>query len=354
MTYTYHSTPQASMYAMLISGWHKSQGHNVVFTDEPPNCKLYDTVYIIKDRIGVGHVNSWLTPDNVIPVGNYWERDGVEAYYNTDWETTPPDNTIYWGWLDRWTTKYQKYNKQRLEHFYRTPIKIKQKDKIVWPSGSNLFILDNDMEQWDPEFEGFLQQSIIGGRLAYPIKIDGRWETTLEFLAGRQLEREYLFVDLYFENYTDEDFKEAAAIWAKYKLGRMIRLRLNVECYTNEEWVAAIPRIYKALAEFRMQGKKMLRVQPFTIEAFDYPRILTEMKRWTGRSIGYAKNSLFDYIVFDGIRNTNLISLFFTDPYSYIQKKKFGSNKLEEVLNFAEAYPDLFYVITESYTKGGT
>lgn len=354
MTYTYHSTPQASMYAMLISGWHKSRGDKVVFTDEPPNYKLYDIVYIIKDRIGVGHLPEWLFPDNVVPVGNYWDKEGIESFYNPEWETTPPDNSIYWGWLDRWTTKYTKYNKKRLEHFYREPVKIKQRGELVWPEGKGFLIIDNDMEQWDPAFEDILQQNLSQIRFAYPIKIDGRWEETLTFIKHKQATREFLFVDMFYENYTDEDFSNAAELWAKYKLGRMVRLHLNVKLDTHEEWLEALPRIYKVLADFRMKGGKMVRIQPFNMEAFDHPRILQEMKRWTGRSIGYAKNSLFDYMLFDSLRNSKAILDFLSNPDEYVTRGRHGSNKLPEILDFAEEYPDLLYIISESYPRSAT
>lgn len=353
MTYTYHSTPQASMYAMLISGWHKSRGDRVIFTDEPPNYGLYDIVYIIKDRIGVGHVNSWLAQDNVVPVGDYWAEDGIDAFYNEEWETTPPDNTIYWGWLDRWTTRYKKYNKARLEHFYRTPVKIKQRNKFVWPKGRDFLILDKDMHEWDPDFEQFIEQDIQASRFAYPIPIDGRWREVLSFLTSRQISREYLFIDMFYENYTDEDFEEASDIWAEFMLGRMVRLHLNVDLKTNEEWIEAIPRIYNALGMFRMKAKKMVRVQPFHMDRFSHPRIIQELKRWTGRSVGYAKNSLFDYILFDSIRNTEWMKDFLRDPYQYTEDRRHGTNKLKEVISFAEEYPDLLYCIAKSYPKAG-
>ena len=353
MTYTYHSTPQASMYAMLISGWHKSRGDNVIFSDEPPNYSLYDIVYIIKDRIGVEHVNSWLIPENVVPVGNFWERDGIEAFYNKEWETTPPDNTIYWGWMDRWTERYKKYNKRRLEHFYRTPVKIKQKDKIVWPQGAGYLILDNDIRDWDPAFLEFMEQDLKQIRFAYPIPVDGRWREVMEFLTLKQANREFLFLDMNYENYIDEDFIEAADIWTEFKLGRMVRLHLNVELHTQEQWLEAIPRIYGVLGDFRMKGKKMVRVQPFNIDSFSHPRILKELKRWSGRSIGYAKNSLFDYILFDSIRDTKLIEFFLRDPYGYLEKGRFGVNKLGDVVKFAEEFPDLMYCISKSYPQAG-
>ena len=353
MTYTYHSTPQASMYTMLISGWHKANRDTVVFLEEYPNPRFYDKVYIIKDRRGVGHIGSWLIPSNVFPVGNYWDKEGIESYYDKKWETAPPDNTIYWGWLDRWKERYQKYNFARLEHFYRTPVKIMQNGVKVFPSGSNLLILDNDLETWDYDFSQLAEQDITNIRFAYAIPIDGRWEEVLTYIKYGPLYREYLFIDMDYNNYTDEEFVKSALIWSKFKLGRMPRLLLNVECFDDDEWKVAIKRIYKALAEFRMIGGKMLRVQPFNIESFKHSRILVELKRWTGRSSIYVKNSLFDYILFDSSRNANLTKEFLRDPYMYTKKKKMGTNKLKSILDFIEEEPELFYIITESYPKAG-
>lgn len=81
-------------------------------------------------------------------------------------------------------------------------------------------------------------------------------------------------------------------------------------------------------------------------------KLLQEMKRWTGSKMGgYLKNSLFDYILFDSIRDTEKLKEFLTDPFKY-QGKKHGSNKLGEVLDFIQTRPDLFYIITESYPQG--
>lgn len=354
MTYSYHSTPQASLYAMLISGWHKAQGDTVSFADNPPDPKFFDKIYIIKDRPGVGHLSSWLIPNNVILVGNYWDKEGIESFYDEDWETTPPDNTIYWGWLDRWTERYPKYNRERLNHFYLEPIKVRQKGKNYWPQGEKFLILDNDMEQWDPSFTEMLEQPIEKVRFAYPIPVDGRERDVLSFIKYGPCMRTDLWLEMDYINYpTLEDYEKAAAIWAEYSLGRMLKLRLNFECKTHAEWAEAIPRVYDGIAAFRMIVKKRVRVQPFNIESFDYPRVLIELKRWTGRAQGYAKNSLFDYILFDGTRGMERVEGFLTDPYEYIKKKRLGTNKFKEILVFMENEPDLFYKITESYPQAG-
>lgn len=354
MTYSYHSTPQASMYVMLLSGWHKAKGDTVSFADSYPDVKMYDKVYIVKDRLGLEHISSWLIPSNVIPVGNYWDKEGIESVYDEKWETTPPDNTIYWGWLDRWTTRYQKYNKERLAHFYLEPIKIRQNGKNYWPDGEKYLILDNDMEEWDPEFEEMSEQFMQKVRFAYPISLDGRWEAVLKFIKHGPCSRTDLWLEMDYQNYpTDQDYQDAADIWAKYNLGRMLKLRLNVRCNSHTEWLEAVEKIYRGLAIFRMTGKKRLRVQPFNIESFNHPRILTELKRWTGRTQGYAKNSLFDYTLFDGARGTVKIEEFLKDPYGYTERSRFGTNKFIEVLEFIEKEPELFYIITESYPVTG-
>lgn len=352
MTYSYHSTPQASMYVMLISGWHKAKGDTVSFADVYPDTKFYDKVYIIKDRPGVDHLSSWLIPNNVIPVGNFWANDGVEAFYNEAWERTPPDNTIYWGWLDRWTERYPKYNKERLAHFYLEPVKIRQGEKNYWPAGEGFLILDNDMKDWDPAFLDMMEQPMRQVRFAYPIPVDGRMREALYFIKYGPCSRADLWLEMDFKNYpTLESYQEAADLWAEFALGRMLKLRLNFECNSHAEWAEALPRVYDGLAAFRMTAKKRVRVQPFNIDSFKYPRILVELKRWTGRTQGYAKNSLFDYMIFDGTRGTERVEGFLTDPYDYIAKRKLGTNKFKEILEFMENEPELFYKITESYPK---
>lgn len=347
MTYTYHSTPQASMYAMLISGWHKAQGDSVAFFDHAPDFKFYDLVYLIKDRPGVPHLPSWLAENSAVPVGDWWEKDGVEPFYNSEWEKAPPDNTIYWGWLERHGEKYPKYNKERLKHFYLTPHKINRNGKLYFPDEGSCLIIDNDIHKWDKDFELFMKEPISKLRFAYPILLDERWAGVLKFIDGKQAERQHLILEMNYENYEDDDkLDKALEEWKKYKFSRLVRIRMNVYGYSEEEWDKNIERVYHILERFRVEGGKMISVQPFNIDSYSCPKVLTELKRWSATRVAYSRNSLFDYMVFNGCRDIDKMMDFLENPYSY---HRHGRNKLGELITFAENKPELLKIISKSY-----
>lgn len=354
MTYIYHSTPQASMYPMLISGWHKSRGDNVGFIDEVPSFKLYDIVYIVKDGRDLFHDPNWLTHDNVVPVGEDWKKEGIEPFYNTEWELAPPDNTIYWAWLDDWVQRYPKYNKNRLEHFYRIPHKCFRKGKFYLPTEKNTIIIDRDYQKYDPDFSEILKAELVDLRFAHSLVLDGAWEEVLYFIAQRTTTREYIKLTMNFENYDDKSIQEAIEIWNKYKQGRMVRINLYITADSHEEWRESLKKLYLWLGWFRMLSKKRIAVYPYAVEKFKHPRVLTEYKRWTGRSVGVNKNSLIDYMLYDGCRDTQKILDFLEDPYLYVQNKRQGTNKFKDLLTFAEEEQELLYIFSESYPQGAS
>lgn len=348
MTYTYHSTPQASMYAMLISGWHKSKGDAVSFFDKVPDFKQYDLVYLIKDRRGLPHVPTWLAEESSVPVGRMWKEDGVEPFYNTEWELAPPDNTIYWGWLEEHGRKYPKYNKERLSHFYLTPHKVQRKGKLYFPTENGAFIIDDNIHEWDPDFSLFMSEPIISLRFAYPILLDGRWEGALKFVDGPQVSRTSLKLEMNYESYSREDVISAIEEWNKYNFTRMVRVQMHVQGNSEEEWDEIIENLYWILERFRVDGKKMIRVNPYNIESYSCPGVLKELKRWAGTSTGFKNNSLFDYFVFNSCRSAENMMLLLKDPYSY---RKFGTNKTSDFIRFAEEKPHLLKIISKSYKE---
>lgn len=349
--YIYHSTPSPSMETILISGYYKSKGAQVIFSDTIPDFGVYDKVYIVKDAPNLFHHPEWLSYTNVYPVGRYWE--GIEPTYDIDWESGMPDINIYQNWVENWIKKYPSYNPKRLNSFFRRPVKLKQGNKITAPEGDNLLIIDNDLHIWDKECKVLSELNVKSMKLLYPMILDGRWEEALKCFSLKHIYRGDFWAEMNFEYYDEEKIKEVIEIFNKYKPGRLFRIKCHVSGQSNQEWVELIPRIYKLLEDFRMDAGKRIFIEPHGIENFQFPRILQELKRWTGKDMGYTKNSLFDYMVFDGCRDVFKMAEFFQDPYDYLEKKKHGKNKFIELIPFIETYPELMDVITKSYGKAG-
>ena len=347
---SFHTTPKPSTEAMLISGYHKTSGDSVALTDEPPDFALYDKVYIIKDKPELFHEPEWLTYSNVVLVGKYWE--GVETEYNPEWDLALPDKYLYKGWADSWRKKYPSISDDRMESFYREPVKIKQGNDIVIPEGKNLLIIDNDMEEWDFNCEVLNSVPSTNIIMLHPfILTPNRWEHVLVCFGQRHIKRKVLWNEFTLNDYNSEDLTNAQNILNQYKAGRMFRVKMHVWADSHEEWEEQLVRSYNVLGDFRMNCGKRIWLEPHQIEKFSHPRILTELKRWTAMNQGYAKNSLFDYIVYDGCRDTEKMASFFYDPYEYLAKKRQGKNKLNPLVDFMETHPHLVDLITTSYPK---
>lgn len=350
-TMIFHSTPRPTMLGMLISGFHKSRGDQVLLTDEMPDVGLYDKIYLLKDAPDLFHDPQWLIQDRVIPVGKYWE--GVIPIWNPEWELALPDTRLYQNWANNWIARYPTITKSRLESFYRTPVKMKQGNNIKVPEGNNLIIIDDDIDEWDENYEILKNSPIKNAILLYPLKLDGKWDAVLDTFSQKHLKRQYFWADMNFKNYNEDEINKAIEIYQKYAPGRMFRIKCHVEGNSNEEWIELIPKIYYFLERFRLECTKRVFIQPHGIDNFEFPRILTELKRWTAKDMGYAKNSLFDYMVYDGCRNVEKMAELLCDPYAYIAGKKLGKNKFVELIPFVEKYPELMDVITKSYNKAG-
>lgn len=337
------------MLGLLISGWHKSQGHTVVLTDEVPNFNLYDLVYIMKDAPELVHDPQWLKEENVIPVGKYWN---IPTEWNDEWEEALPDKFLYQNWAQNWMKKYPTIAKERMEPFFREPIKIKQKNHFKIPEGENLLIIDNDMHIWDKDGEILSSIPMIQGKLLYPLQLDGRWEAGIKIFSQRHLKRQNFWSEFQ-STISFEEMAEAVDLLKSHSLGRLFRIRMHSWAYSHEEWKEELKKTYYILEYFRLNAGKKIWSEPHNIHLFEYPRILKELKRWTAMNGGYNKNSLFTYIIFDGCRSMQFMTEFFKDPYTYVENKRFGSNKFKELIPFMENEPELMDIITTSYSKAG-
>ena len=196
--YSGRSTPKPSATTMLISGYHKAKGDTVVFSARPPkNFALYDIVYINKDTDGLFHLQEWLDYPNVKAVGNFWENETV--YYSEDWELTPPDITIYHEWITDFMKKFPSKNEKLFETFFQyTPFIMKQKGKIIEPSGDKILILDRNWIEWDCGFDIVSSLDIKRLRFAYPIPINYDYEKVCDLVYYcKNIDRNHLWLELY-------------------------------------------------------------------------------------------------------------------------------------------------------------
>lgn len=349
--YVYHSTPQPSMYSMLVAGYHKAKGDKVIFTDtEPKVFNEYNIVYINKDEEDLFHKPAWLKYPNVKLIGGHWEN-GIETHYDPEWEIYPPDITIYHGWIDRRLKKYTKYNPERLVHFYYTPVKIKQKNKLTAPNGEKLLIIDNDIENFDSDFSHIAcNVSADKIKFLYPISLDNEPEKVLSFFntTNNSISKDNLWFELK-EIPTEEKQKELFDAIKKYKLRGKSRLKLNLSRDTNEEWIETIPRVMEFMGQARIQIRERIVFYPRNQYKFKYSRVLQEMKRWSGSRLSYEKNTCLDYILVDGCRNSSNVMDFLNNPVKYIADKRQGTNKLFEIFDCMLEYPDVIYALTAPY-----
>jgi len=348
--YVYHSTPQPSMFSMLVAGFHKAKGHSVTFTDtEPKVFNEYDIVYINKDEDDLFHKPQWLKYPNVVLIGRYWE--GLNTTYNLEWEKYPPDITIYHGWLNRRAIKYPKYNPERLEHFYYEPVKIRQGARLTAPSGNKLLIIDFDLEESDPLFE-HISNNVSAKRVSflYPISLDKNPKQKLAFLRTTRdfVSKKNLWLVLS-DLPTEEQQEEFFDAIKTYPPLSEARIKLDIKRDTNEGWLEVLPKIIHFIGKARQEFRERILVYPRNQYTFKYPRILQELKRWTGSRLTYEKNTCIDYILVDGCRNTSNILSFLEDPVDYIEKKRQGTNKLFEVYDFILEYPEIALALTAPY-----
>lgn len=346
-TYIYHSTPAPNSLVCIIAGYHKAQGDSVMLSHIPIKGENIVNYIVADDKYNELVINEdFFQYDNTIPIGRSF---GAQCQFKEEWKNFPPDITIYNNFYTTWTNKYPKYNITRLRRFLKTPFQVKRQGKFYEPP-SNVLILDyvdlelltflaecnckhldfvNAPEIKDVDtFEAFLLLYKIGMINGGDCKVELDWEYVK------------------YANIT----KKLQLLWQQYRCGRMVVLRLRVDVSNASS--QDIIDIYNWIGDWRMNCGKRIGLYPANIE--NNYRLWTEFKRWTNGRAGYNKNSLIDYILYDGCRDINDIALFLFDPYSYLDGKKMGSNKLWWVLDlFEQGEHDLIETLTTSYPRGG-
>jgi hypothetical protein len=274
----------------------------------------------------------------------------VKAYYDSEWEEYPPDNTIYKAWVENWLNRYKKYNPRRLDAFFRAPVKISQNGRKVQVEGKHLLIIDDDIHEWENGYEYLKGMNVKWAELLYPLKIEpSRSEEVFEFVYSTR--NQYLRDSLWgeFEIVPIDQIDLIAEAWNKFRIGRMFRLKIILEASLDSQWREIIESAIHFAGKMRERCGKRIILYPYNMESFKYPRILQEMKRWSGARVGYNKNTIFDYMLVDGCRNTEDIIDFLENPYQYLEDKRQGSNKLYVIPEVIENDPWLMALITEPY-----
>lgn len=349
MNYIYHSTPTPTMETLLLSGYEKQEGNHPIFTDEPPNFARYNKVYIVKDEANLFHDPDWLKHECVVLIGKGWE--GSEEW-NDEWEEAIPDMTIYDNWIQNWLKKYPKFSENRLMPFFKKPFKIKQAGSIYYPKFNEALIIDNDLHEWDKGYETLKEIDSNKFMLLSPLVLDNKWQDALELFELRTIRRGNFWATMDLSKYSKEDIQDAINIYNEFKPGRMFRIKATDVAYTDKQWIQRLDFDYWALGEFRMQANKRLFFYPSGHSGLDIERVIKEFKRWAAKDNGYKKNSLFDYMIYDGCRNTEQMARFLHNPYKYIEEKRHGKNKFIELMPLIEKNPRIMDIITKSYPKG--
>lgn len=331
MQYLYQSRARPGMYPMLISSFYREKGYEVVFTTEIPNFTNYEIVFINRDAPDLWYDPDWLTNANVKLTGAYWPSDLI--YYDLEWEFVNPDITIFHNWVENRLKKYPSLKKNRFNEFYKTPFKMIRGKRIVEPEGSNLLIIDDNLQLFEGVIDILKYANITNTSLSYNLFItkENVWEV-FDFLNMKTISRDNLTVDILEQ--TEDGLQEIMDAWNSYRMGRTVRLKYHLVAQTQEEWEKKIIYACNMAQNFKIQTGKRVYMEPHDRESFKYPLTLTFLKRWTGKDMGFAKNSLIDYWIYDVCKTYEAIEDFLENP------KETKKSSLETLVNFLEEYYD--------------
>lgn len=323
--YNGRATPKPSMFAMLASGWHKSQGDTVIFTsDIPTNFAAYDLVYINKDSFGLFHLKEWLYYPNVRLIGAFWGDE--PAYYNVEWELAPPDITLYHDWIHAFMKKFPGKNVKLFEVFFDyTPVKWVQKNKITNPQGSKILIIDRDWTDWDKDFVAASELNIKKLRFLYPIEINDNCEKLCQLIYhNKNIERTFLWLGLH-GIIPKEKQIEYARIFKKYKLGRNVKIKWTLHTDDPSEWAELLLKAVDMFETFLTEGKKYLFADipdKLFIEDPQMKLMYSAFSSWSNMRLVNTRNNLIDYLIYNSINDYNNIIEFLKHPDEFVRGKK--------------------------------
>ena len=342
--YIYHSTPKPTALVCLIAGYHKAQGDSVVLSDVPvQGCINY---VVSDDRFNEDYMVPCLfAVENTFCVG----RAFANGYYNPEWEKYPPDLTIYHNFYNNWINKYPKYNAMRLTSYTLTPFLIRRNGECFSPP-PNALVLDTniDIEIMQTIAESNSKNIIFANNPV--ITSLEHFEAMLQLYGTKKIRSGDCKIEIDWSEEFKNNMDDYIALWNKYRCGRMlvIRLRIDASKASRQDKID----IYNAMGKWRMEAGKRLGAYPANISD-DY-RFWTELKRWSNSRSGYGKNSLVDYILYDGCRDVDDIARFLYNPYIYTSGRAMGNNKVWWVIDLFESKDEeLIRTFTTSYNRGG-
>lgn len=347
----YVNTLVPSTTVALISGFHKVKGDTVVLLrpnllHEPQD---FDKAYIVNDtRHDYQILDTWKQYPRVELFGRFYERKGL-IHPNEEWEKYPPDFEIYHPFIDYWRNRYPSYNLTRLEKFFMVPFKMKRGGDIFYPSFDSPVIIDYDIDKWDPDFIHLSSIEVKNIQFNNPLPVGHNMEGAIELFKLMTIARKHFWAEIEMDlNRPDEDYIQMAKECAE--IGRMFRIKAWAEAENDEEWQKMLIKVYKMLAAFRMLATKRVYFEPINYKSgkTNFPLIIQFAKRWCGKS-GFTKNSLWDYVLYDGLQTIDKITSFLMKP----EECSKTNPKARALYEFTKNYPELTYAISQSFIKGG-
>ena len=355
LKFTDKHTPYPSTAGLILAGYHRAKGDSVMLSTVIPNFAMYDIVYIIKDDWDLYHDSSWLRHSNTVPVGRFW-AEGI-AVWDTEWEDYPPDATPYRTWVKNWLKKYPYLKEARFKPFFHDPVLIKNEKRILNPEGEDILVIDYKPHEIDADFSTLKSLNIKSLKFLHPVNITENPSGVFELMAQANVkDNKWATMDL---DISQEKLTELIDVWNEYRPGRMVRLKVWIQAVDNESWFDEFRMIMPFLERWRNEAGKRVYVEPVDELTFDYPELLYFLRRWTGRDMGYAYNSLLDYCIYDSLQNNYRIEELFRDPEGVLAKARPHRGletklmKVGKILSFINEYPEMAELISKPVTRKG-
>lgn len=342
LKYTRLHTPFPSTAGVLVAGYHKSIGDKVLLSDTVPNFSMYDTVYIIKDDWDLYYDPEWLRNGNVVLIGKFWPSGLSE--WKEEWENYPPDIRPYATWAEGWLKKYPRVKRDRLAHFFHQPILIKNNKRIYQPDIPNALILDYEPHKIDEDYQTLRELNIDSIKFLHPIDISYNTPEALKLLKQKNITgQKTAKIDVHTPQ---KELSAIITLWKEMKMSRLVRLKSWITASNDEEWDELILHTLQFLEQWREGAGKRIFIEPVDEYSYSYPGMLYFLRRWTGKDMGYAYNSLLDYAIYDTLHSVERIENFLIDPDAEMtrMKKDWRSKKvyhIEEMIECAEKNPQL-------------
>lgn len=355
LKFTHLHTPYPSTAGLLLAGYHKGQGDRVMLSTVIPNFAMYDIIYIIKDDWDLYHDPSWLRHSNVVPVGRFW-TEGIRVW-DEEWENYPPDPTPYRTWVNAWLKKYPALKLTRFKPFFHEPVLIKNNKRILNPDNDEVLVIDYEPHNIDADFHTLKGLNVKSLKFLHPVDITKDPSGVFELMAQRNVQdNKWATMDV---DISQSELTELIDTWNEYRPGRTVRLKVWIQGNDNESWFNELYKIMPFLERWRNEAGKRIYVEPVDELTFDYPEVLYFLRRWTGRDMGYAYNSLLDYCIYDSLQNNHRIEELFRDPEGVLARAKPHNGvetklmKVGKILQFINDYPDIAELISKPVIRKG-